>query len=155
MKVETTYYFNSQPEQVWPLLLNSNMDSKHPCFLLFGLPKPVRCELDQGGVGNKRRCVSDKGLVQQNILVWEPNKKLVFEMEDTTIYFKPYIESIVETFTLEKVRGEKLKVTRTTVFELSKDKVLLSIPMWIGLKSIHRYVFKNWVQLSKKPHSKI
>ena len=67
MKVKTTYKFNANAEDLWPLLFGSKMDTKKPCYLLFGLPKPMECKLEngEGGVGKSRQCISDKGTIQQ------------------------------------------------------------------------------------------
>jgi hypothetical protein len=117
------------------------------------LPKPVECRLQdaQGGVGHTRECVSDKGVIKQTILEWEPNKKLSFELRETDIYFGPCVESIVETFEIKAINAQQAYITRHTEFRIkSLMKPFISIPMCIGLKSIHRYVFRNWERLSRK-----
>ena len=151
MKLKTTYRFTAKPEDLWPLLFNSKMDSKQPCYFLCGLPKPVECRLpdSEGGVGKTRECVSDKGIIKQNILEWEPNKKLTFELKETDIYFGPCVESIVESFEIKTISSRETTITRETRFVVSSGmRHFISIPMFIGLKSIHRYVFKNWKRIS-------
>jgi hypothetical protein len=150
MRIKTTYKFTAKTEELWPLLFNSRMDSKQPCYFLCGLPKPVECRLDhkEGGVGKTRECVSDKGVIKQNILAWEPNKKLSFELRETDIYFGPFVKSIVENFELSQVGDNTTIITRVTDFQLTKHKLFITIPMAIGLKAIHRYVFKNWDRIS-------
>ena len=115
----------------------------------------MECRLadGSGGVGATRECVSDKGLIQQTILEWVPEQRLQFEMRETSIYFGPCVDAIIETFVLEPVGDETTKITRTTRFPLKPPaRLWASIPMWIGLKSIHRYVFRNWRELAaRKP----
>lgn len=151
MRIITSYRIKTTPEKLWPLLFGSKMDSKKPCYFLMGLPKPIECKIEGniGGVGQKRQCVSDKGTIQQTILEWVPNKKLVFEMAETNIYFGPCVECIKESFVINPLDEKLVLITRETHFSLSRNKFILSIPMWIGLKSIHRYVFKNWKRLSE------
>lgn len=151
MRLRTKRLFHTTPEDFWPLLFGSEMDSKKPCYFLCGLPKPLECRLrdKEGGVGKIRECVSDKGVIKQTILVWEPNKKLVFELSETDIYFGPCIKSIVESFELEPVGDKQTMIVRETKFEVvSSLKYCIAFPMFIGLKSIHRYVFKNWHRIS-------
>jgi hypothetical protein len=153
MKLTTTKTFDASPEQLWPLLFNSKMNDRHPCYFLCGLPKPLECRLqnDQGGVGATRECVSDKGIIKQNILEWEPDKKLKFELRETNIYFGPCVDSIVETFEIKQINHQQSSITRSTEFIVkSALKPFISIPMFIGLKSIHRYVFNNWHELAKQ-----
>jgi hypothetical protein len=152
MKLTTTKKFNASADRLWPLLFNSKMDDGQPCSLLCGLPKPVECRLadETGGVGHTRECISDKGTIQQTILEWEPNKKLKFELRETDIYFGPCVNSIVETFEIKAINEQEAYITRQTEFSVKPLlRPCLSIPLWIGLKSIHRYVFKNWARLSK------
>ncbi|MBO9593093.1 MAG: SRPBCC family protein [Niabella sp.] len=147
MQLQTTWKFNATPAQLWPLLFQSKMDERKPCYFLFGLPKPVECRLTDGigGVGATRECVSDKGLIRQTILEWMPEKKLRFEMRETSIYFGPCVDAIVETFVLTPAGTTETTITRTTEFTLKPGaRLWVSIPMWVGLKSIHRYVFRNW-----------
>jgi hypothetical protein len=147
MKLKTTHHYHAKPEELWPLLFGSKMDTKHPCNFLFGLPKPLECRLQdgEGGVGKMRECVSDKGIIKQTILEWEPNKKLSFELKETDIYFGPCVTRIIETFTINPITESTTSITRETKFVvISKMRLFISIPMFIGLKSIHFYVFKNW-----------
>ncbi|WP_300598017.1 hypothetical protein [Niabella sp.] len=153
MKLHTTRKFNATSEQLWPLLFHSKMDTRKPCYFLLGLPKPEECRLadGNGGVGATRECVSDKGLIRQTILEWVPAKKLRFEMRETSIYFGPCVDTIVETFVLTPVSATETTITRTTEFTLKPGaRILASLPMWIGLKSIHRYVFRNWKALTAR-----
>jgi hypothetical protein len=151
MRLSTTQYFEAKPDVLWPLLFRSKMDDKHPCLFLCGLPKPVECRLksNKGGVGNIRECVSDKGVIEQEILIWEPNKRLKFELKETDIYFGPCVKSVVEDFEISVVNNRRSLIKRTTDFKLvSVLNCLASIPMFIGLKAIHRYVFQNWKRLA-------
>jgi hypothetical protein len=150
MKVYTTRRFKSTPEKLWPLLFNSKMDNKQPCYFLCGLPKPVECRLaDSGGVGGTRECVSDKGTIVQKILEWQPNSKLSFELQQTDIYFGPCVKSIVETFEIQKLSEHESQISRRTEFKIkSPFDLFLSLPMLVGLKAIHNYVFKNWKRLA-------
>lgn len=151
MVVKTTYNYHASAAKLWPLLFNSRMDKKQPCYLLCGLPKPLECRLpdSQGGVGNTRECVSDKGTIQQRITEWIPEHKLSFELVQTNLYFGPCVESIVEQFELTNNNQDGCRIVRTTTFKVKGQLAsVASIPMFIGIKAIHRYVFKNWKRLS-------
>ena len=71
-------------------------------------------------------------------------------MAETNIYFGPCVESIQESFELKQDTPNLTYITRSTDFKLNKNQFLLSIPMYIGLKSIHLYVFKNWIRIVAK-----
>ena len=150
MQVQTIKKFKASPDKLWPLLFNSKMDDRQPCYFLCGLPKPIECRLaDEGGVGGTRECVSDKGTIVQEILEWEPNSKLSFQLNQTDIYFGPCVKSIVETFEITKISEHESQISRRTNFRIrSPFGFFLSIPMVIGLKAIHNYVFRNWKRLT-------
>ena len=151
MVVKTPYFYKVSAAALWPLLFNSKMDDRQPCYLLCGLPKPLECRLpdNQGGVGSTRECVSDKGTIQQRITEWIPGHKLSFELVKTDLYFGPCVESIKEQFEITDNNQGGCRIIRTTTFNAKGPLAfLVSIPMYIGLKAIHRYVFRNWKRLS-------
>lgn len=155
MIIRTRHTFNAKPEILWPLLFNSKMDERQPCYLLCGLPKPLECRLanNEGGVGETRECVSDKGIIQQRIKEWIPNEKLSFELEQTNIYFGPCVESIIEQFDIKPITNSQSQIVRTTRFKVKDGlRPLVTIPMFIGLKAIHRYVFRNWKRIADADH---
>jgi hypothetical protein len=55
----------------------------------------------------------------------------------------------VEQFELTDNNHGGCQITRTTTFETKGVfSRIISVPMFIGLKAIHRYVFSNWQRLS-------
>ncbi len=148
MKVISSYPFAAEPHAVWPLLFGSKMTlpSYSPLFFL-GLPKPVECRLasSETGVGATRECVSDRGRITQTITEWNPGKRLTFHMIDTDLYFQPCVASIEDDFELQLLDSGQTTVTRTTTFEVrGLFKSLKAHLLAIGLRRIHRFVFKNW-----------
>lgn len=155
MKIQTKAILPKPPHAVWPLLCNSHMDEHIPCLFRFGIPKPVECKLPpgEGGVGLARQCISDQGKMNQKITVWEKDKKLCFEMKDTDMYFGACVTSIKEQFELLPLENNQTQITRTTEFQVSGFlKIPKSLLIWIGLKNVHRYVFKNWKMILQKDH---
>ena len=69
MRVRTSIVIQRPPAEVWPLLCSSKMDPRIPCLFRLGIPKPVECRLPDGagGVGQRRECVSDRGVIRQRI----------------------------------------------------------------------------------------
>jgi len=150
MQVITSARLPGPPEKVWPLLCSSRMDPEIPCLFRLGIPKPVECRLPDGTgeVGARRQCTSDKGTINQRITHWEAPNLLRFQMEDTTLYFRPCVNSIVDQFSLTAADGGATLITRTTTIQVTgfaqRFKALI---MCAGMKFVHRYVFKNWSRL--------
>jgi hypothetical protein len=150
MVVRTSQRFPSPVSDVWPLLCNSTMDGTSRLWFKVGVPRPVECRLPdgQGGIGSERECVSDQGIVHQRILEWVPEKRLSFRMEKTDLRFQRYVREIVDTFDL-RVQEGGVTVTRSTKVVLQGPLQLLKkVALYISLKQVHRYVFRNWVRLA-------
>jgi len=119
-----------------------------PVFRL-GAPTPVQCRLPEGsgGVGAARQCVSEQGVVRQRITVWEPPGRLAFRMEETDLFFDRFVDGLDDTFELAP-RGSGTLITRTTRVSVRRGlAAVLLLPLWVGLKAVHRYVFRNWQHL--------
>ena len=144
MKIRTSTTIPKSPEQLWPLLTNSQM-TVPGCFCL-GVPRPLACELPnvEGGVGASRRCISDRGTIEQTITHWQPPGRLKFRMNSTDQYWGPCVNSIEEDFELESV-AMGTRITRTTQISARRPlHFFKEALLCIGLKRVHLYVFRNW-----------
>lgn len=149
MRVRTSIIIDKSPTAVWPLLCSSRMDPRIPCYFRLGIPKPVECRLPDGvgGVGARRECVSNRGIVHQRITEWQEHKVLRFQMEDTTLYFRPCVTAIVEEFVLESVGRDQTRLTRTTDISVTgAARSAKALIMCAGMKCVHHYVFRNWAR---------
>jgi len=150
MTVRTRRTFLSPASTVWPLLCNSRMDATSGPLFKLGVPHPVECRLPDGhgGVGSERECISDQGVVHQRILVWRPEKQLSFRMEQADLYFQKFVREMVETFDLVPTTTGVM-VTRTTrVWVRGRLSLLKKWLLFVGVKQVHRYVFRNWQRLA-------
>jgi hypothetical protein len=146
MLVTTQQVFKHPPEQIWPLLCNSRIELTPPRVFWLGIPRPLECRLREDVTDCRtRQCISDRGTIEQRIIIWEPYRRLQFEMETTNIYFKHWITAISECFDLQRQANGVTIVTRTTDYCVRRGWWFpCSITTWIGMKWIHRYVFQNW-----------
>lgn len=152
MKVTTSALLPAAPADVWPLLCGSTMNRDTPCLFRFGVPKPVECRLPAGAgaAGARRECISNQGRVQQRILRWEPPSLLTFEMVETDLFFSRYVSAIEERFDLH-AEGVKTRIVRTTRVSLQPGRsVVRALQLHVGLKQVHRYVFRNWVETLRR-----
>lgn len=150
MRVITSAILPKPPEAVWPLLCSSRMDPKIPCYFRLGIPKPVECRLPdgKGAAGERRQCISDRGTINQRITHWESPTLLRFQMEDTTLYFRPCVSSITEEFKLAEGPNSTTLITRTTTIQVTGfAQTIKGFIMCVGMKFVHRYVFNNWSRL--------
>lgn len=144
MKIRTSTTIKASRERLWPLLTNSEMNA--PGSFCLGVPRPVECRLPdgEGAVGASRHCVSDRGVVNQEITCWLPPDQLQFKMIDTDHDWSPCVESITEQFDLEDVNNGT-RITRTTTLRAKGYfRLLKEFGFYFGLKRVHYFVFKNW-----------
>ena len=142
----------ASPQRIWPLLCDSHMELPAGWPFCLGMPRPIECRLPDGSgaVGGARECVSNQGRVAQRILQWDEPKRLRFEMVKTDLCFRDSISRLVDTFDLTPLESNQTRVTRTTEVTLAGAlKPLKAIAVWFGLKSVHRYVFRNWAVMAK------
>jgi hypothetical protein len=150
--VRTRQKFPGPASTVWSLICNSRMDGTSTLLFRLGVPQPVECRVpdSRGGVGSERECVSDQGVVHQRILEWVPEKRLRFRMERTDLRFQRYVSEIVDTFDFDKMPSE-VRVTRTTeVGTKGRFQFLKKFLLYLSLKQVHRYVFRNWHRLAER-----
>lgn len=101
-------------------------------------------------MGAERECISDQGVVHQRILEWEPGRKLTFRMERTDLPSAKGIRQIEDSFDIQSTSGG-VSVRRTTRVQVPADYSLLkTLELRIGLKQVHRYVFRNWQRLARE-----
>lgn len=153
MKIVSRTTLPGSPEEIWPLLCSSKMELGTACLFQLGLPRPVECRLPggSGGVGEERQCISDRGVIRQRITGWEAPRRLKFEMEETTLYFRPCVASIREEFLLTPRNDKQTEVRRTTEIEVTGfASRLKGLGIWVGMKKIHCYVFRNWRRIVSK-----
>jgi Polyketide cyclase / dehydrase and lipid transport len=148
--VRTRQSFPCPAATVWSLLCNSRMEGRSTLLFRLGVPQPIACRLADGvgGVGGERECISDQGVVHQRILEWSPDQRLAFRMETTNMEFQRFVREIGDTFELVPA-GRATVVTRTTTVQTAGGiHPLRTIGLRIGLKHVHRYVFRNWRRLA-------
>jgi hypothetical protein len=151
MKLESQWTFECLPEHVWPHFFNAKMDRTRPFMFRFGIPKPLSCRVLEGvpAVGNTRQCTTDKGTINQHILVMEPGRRLTYRMKDSTIWCRSWVGHLEDTFILTLQPDGRTEVRRSTRFSgAGLFKGFKTMFLWIALRQAHRYAAKNWRRLA-------
>lgn len=103
----------------------------------------------RGGVGEERECESDQGVVHQRILEWVPERHLTFRMERTTLPAGASISEMTDTIDLAPADGGVV-VTRSTRARIGgRFRFFKGWLVAIGLKQVHRVVFREWRRLAE------
>jgi len=147
MRVTTTRVIPLPPDDAFRLLCDSRLRLRPLCPVFFlGAPRPHECALPSGdgAVGAERECRSEQGTVHQRITVWEPPTRLRFHMESTTFGFGGYLDQLDDEFALSPHPSGTTLTRTTTAIVRGRLKALRYAMVFVGLKSVHRFVFRNW-----------
>jgi hypothetical protein len=126
------------------------LPARCPVFYL-GAPQPVACRVPVGKVeaGAERQCVSAQGVVSQRITQAQPGRLLAFHMEDTELRFRSCVTELSDVFELAAVGdGTATRVVRTTRVQVrGRVRALKHGILFVALKAVQRFVFRNWAAL--------
>ncbi len=159
----TSIIINASAEKLWPMLIS--MDNwPQPSQLIFkaGVAHAIRTEADGAYIGAKRRCVLSTGVMPETITVFEPYRRLGFDIISTpppikeTNPFGPvdaphqrgYFDVIHGEFNLETLPGNKCRLTG-----ISKYKFKLYPAAYWGLWTdfvVHETHIRAMTEMKKR-----
>lgn len=151
MEIHSQWTFDCRPEHVWPHFLHARMDDTRPLLFRLGVPKPVSCRVLEGvpAVGNTRQCTTDRGTIDQRILVLDEHRRLRYRMVASTVWCRDWVGLLEDEFTLTPIDGGGTRVERRTVFSArGLFKPIRQIGLWLALQQAHRYAARNWRRLA-------
>ena len=153
MVISSSWLFECRPEDIYPHFFFATMDETRPIAFRLGIPKPISCKVLEGEakVGNTRQCTTDMGYIRQEIVELIDNEKLVYEMRETNVWCRRWVEFLRDTFLLEAVESDRTRVRRITEFKGANSiPVLSTLALWFSLRQAHRYAAKNWRRMSSE-----
>lgn len=151
MLIKSKWTFDCSPEHVWPHFLHAKMDHTRPPLFRLGVPKPISCKVleGDGAVGNTRQCTTDRGTIDQQILVCEENQRLRYRMIRSTVWCRTWVGALEDEFMLTPLEGNRTAVERRTEFRAAgRFRLLKQIALWAALRQAHIYASRNWRRLS-------
>lgn len=151
MQIESRWLFPCEPQHIWPHFLHARMDDSRPLLFRLGVPKPISCKVLEGApaVGHTRQCTTDRGTIDQRILVLQPDERLRYQMQRSTVWCAHWVGTLVDTFELTPLPGQGTEVRRTTQFEAAgRWRWAKRLGLWAGLRQAHAYASRNWRRLA-------
>ena len=81
-EVITTVEIDAPPEQVWRHVIGfGELPEPDPWYFKLGIAYPRRATIEGAGVGAVRRCEFSTGAFVEPVTVWEPPRRLAFDVE--------------------------------------------------------------------------
>ncbi|SDO46818.1 hypothetical protein [Phyllobacterium sp. OV277] len=151
MIIRSEWVFDCEPQHIWPHFLHAKMDNTRPFLFRFGVPKPMSCRVleDRAAVGNTRQCTTDRGTINQRILILDENRQLQYKMQESTVWCRDWVGYLEDTFTLTPLPGGRTRVERTTRFGAAGAlRPLKQLGLWVSLRQAHAYASRNWRRLA-------
>jgi hypothetical protein len=152
VRVASSIEVKALPEAVWAVLCSAQMPVTAPCEFRFGSfspPTPLRCELPEGrgGIGSRRRCVTDRGIVEQRIVEWTEGERLAFELVADTAGLNTHVRSMRDVFVLKQALGPDgpTTLTRFTDFEPQGPcEQLRGFALSLAVRRVHRFTLRGF-----------
>ncbi|WZB73882.1 hypothetical protein WJ972_21815 [Achromobacter insuavis] len=135
MQIESRWLFPCEPQHIWPHFLHARMDDSRPLLFRLGVPKPISCKVLEGAaaVGHTRQCTTDRGTIDQRILILQPGERLRYQMQRSTVWCADWVGTLVDTFELRPLPGQGTEVRRTTQFEAAgRWRWAKRLGLWAG-----------------------
>jgi hypothetical protein len=135
------------PEKAWGLIKSiERVDTRKPLLLAIGLPVPQSCTLDKEGVGGKRICYFNQGIIAQEITEWSPPRFMKVKITESTLPGRHWLKFVDASYEFNP-QGDKTLVVRTTTISSRL------YPRWYwrqfeeyGVRSEHEYVLSDLVR---------
>ena len=139
---ETTV--TASPERVWDLVAEMHkLDGPRPFLLRAGLPNPTRCELNHPGVGGRRVCYFDSGIIAQEITTWQRPTFMGLRVTESTLPGRHWLTFTDASYELLAEGGQTRIVRCTTIgTRLYPRWYWRPLERW-GVTSEHEFVFSN------------
>lgn len=151
MRLRSEWYFDCEPRHIWPHFLKAEMDDSRPLMFRFGMPKPVGCRIvdEKIAVGSTRRCTTERGTSDQQILSFTDGRRLHYRMINSSMPMSHWIGALEDTFSLEHVAPGLTLVVRDTRFTAKGAMGFLKgLAIMVFLKQTHVYAARNWRRLA-------
>jgi hypothetical protein len=113
--VVTDRTFRVPPDRAWDSIMFYEQVEHEPPFLLkLALPRPIRAIGSMGAVGDKRRCIYQKGELVKEITRRNVGELLEFRVVEQHIHFEHDVTLIDGSFRLERTESDETNVVLTT-----------------------------------------
>jgi hypothetical protein len=113
--VTTTRAVLGTPEQVWAKIVSiDEVSGTKPFLLRIGLPVPTSCTMEGSGVGARRVCHFETGLIEEEVTNWEPGHRLDLRIIRTTLPGRHWLQFKSASYELERLSLTETRLTRTT-----------------------------------------
>ncbi len=142
------------PEEAWDLVKSiERVDTRKPLMLAIGLPVPQSCTLDKEGVGGKRVCYFNQGVIAQEITEWNPPSFMKVKITESTLPGRHWLRFVDASYEFIPQGNKTLVVRMTTISSRL-------YPHWYwrqfeeyGVQSEHEYILSDLVRRAE-PQSK-
>jgi hypothetical protein len=143
--VTSVVTLDASAEEVWSALLApDDVSANRPLLLRMGLPVPLRCSLEGTGLGARRTCYFDSGVIEERVTRWEPARRLDFQIVRSTLPGRHWLGFESASYIMEELDPRQTRVTRMTTIT---SKLC---PAWywrhfehMGVDAEHRYLFES------------
>lgn len=143
--ISTSRTVSGTPEEVWhKILAIHEIAGSKPFLLRIGLPVPKSCTLEGTGVGARRVCHFDTGVIEEEVTAWEPGRRLDVCIVRSTLPGRHWLGLVGACYQLEPLPGRETRLTRTTTMSsMLRPGWYWRHPEAMAVQAEHRYLFDS------------
>ena len=135
------------PEKTWDLIKSiERVNTQKPLMLAIGLPVPQSCTLDKEGVGGKRICYFNQGIIAQEITEWNPPHFMKVKITESTLPGRHWLKFVDASWEFIPQGGKTLAVRTTTISSRLYPRWYWRRFEEYGVRSEHEYVLNDLVR---------
>jgi hypothetical protein len=149
--VTSTIRLTTDPSYVWNDLRSfDSLQGKKPLLMYIGLPIPMRCEMQGGGVGAKRTCYFDHGSIEETVIDWQPPNLMRLSIDRTNMSGRDWLGFEYATYTLQPDGNDTILTRSTTIISnLYPAWYWRPFERW-GVNSEHNYIFSDLARRAQR-----
>ncbi len=145
IEITTSLILPYEPEVLFDGVKSmKKLDGKKPFLMKFGLPTPVKCELDANKVGALRHCIFENGEITAQLTKYEKGEILEMDVIDYTLTGRHWFEFIDAKYLFEKVDLSSTRITRTSSYKSTLKPRWYWYPLEkLGINQEHEFVLNS------------
>jgi hypothetical protein len=114
-EVQTSLTFRASPREAWDsIVFYEQVEHEPPWLLTLALPRPVRAVGSKAAVGDRERCIYQKGYLVKEITRREELRILAFQVIEQHLHFEHDVTLLSGSFALELLDDGQTRVVLTT-----------------------------------------
>jgi hypothetical protein len=153
--VRTELTVDATPAEAWRAIqFYEEVQHEPPALLRLALPKPISSQGSKARVGDRVRCVYDRGYLCKQLTEVDPGRRLAFVVTEQHLHFERDVRLLDGSFEIVSDGPQRSKIVLTTRYEKRLQ------PQWLWdaterkvIHSLHGHVLEGMRRQAAADHA--